>query len=576
MKTRISLLTLALATASVACGQTDVAGERPSVRAGSSEPVAVTPVTSTSADIAPERAAPPVAVPTPPSAVSATEAVSPPATEMAREAKAPSSAARRSGAPPLVVFNRDVVLSADDHRAAVVVIGGSATVAGKVDDAIVAIGGDVKASGPVGDAVVAILGNVALDARAKEAVAIGGGVELGPRAEVRDVVSIGGPIQRDPASRLTGSASELAFFDAMPDFRGLRAWLRHALLLARPLAFHADLLWAWQVAAVILGLYVLVGLLFPRPVTACVETLEQRPGGTVLTTLLAFLLSPVLMVLLTITVIGPIIFLGALLLAGLIGKTAILAWMGRRTLGGLGLGTSWRAALAVLVGGVILALLYAVPVLGMLLWHLTVALGLGLAILTLVRASRATNGGAAAVSPSRPAEVGAGPTVGGHARESTAVPATAPSEPVSGTTLPQSTASEAALALALPSTYPRAGFWVRTMALAIDGLIVMAVASAIFLKGSILLVLLAAYGAVMWKFRGTTVGGIVFGLKVVRLDDRPVDWPTAIVRALASFLSLFAAGLGFLWVIWDAERQAWHDKIAGTVVVRVPRGVSLV
>jgi uncharacterized RDD family membrane protein YckC len=55
-----------------------------------------------------------------------------------------------------------------------------------------------------------------------------------------------------------------------------------------------------------------------------------------------------------------------------------------------------------------------------------------------------------------------------------------------------------------------------------------------------------------------------------------VDWATSIVRALACFLSLFAAGLGFLWIIWDPERQAWHDKIAGTVVVRVPRGVSLV
>ncbi len=114
------------------------------------------------------------------------------------------------------------------------------------------------------------------------------------------------------------------------------------------------------------------------------------------------------------------------------------------------------------------------------------------------------------------------------------------------------------------------------LALAIDALLVMVVSSAVYAEGSLSLVLLAGYGAVMWRFRGTTIGGIVFGIKVVRLDDRPVDWLTAIVRALASFLSLFAAGLGFLWIIWDPERQAWHDKIAGTVVVRMPRGVSLV
>jgi uncharacterized RDD family membrane protein YckC len=34
--------------------------------------------------------------------------------------------------------------------------------------------------------------------------------------------------------------------------------------------------------------------------------------------------------------------------------------------------------------------------------------------------------------------------------------------------------------------------------------------------------------------------------------------------------------LGFFWIIWDAEKQGWHDKIAGTVVVRLPRGMPLV
>jgi uncharacterized RDD family membrane protein YckC len=30
-------------------------------------------------------------------------------------------------------------------------------------------------------------------------------------------------------------------------------------------------------------------------------------------------------------------------------------------------------------------------------------------------------------------------------------------------------------------------------------------------------------------------------------------------------------GLGFLWVMHDPQRQAWHDKVAGTYVVKVPR-----
>jgi uncharacterized RDD family membrane protein YckC len=90
------------------------------------------------------------------------------------------------------------------------------------------------------------------------------------------------------------------------------------------------------------------------------------------------------------------------------------------------------------------------------------------------------------------------------------------------------------------------------------------------------LVVLAVYGAIMWKLRGSTIGGIVFDLQVVRLDGRPIDWETAIVRALSCFLSLVVAGLGFFWIAFDPGRQAWHDKIAGTAVVRVAKGVPLV
>ena len=89
------------------------------------------------------------------------------------------------------------------------------------------------------------------------------------------------------------------------------------------------------------------------------------------------------------------------------------------------------------------------------------------------------------------------------------------------------------------------------------------------------LVALAAYGAIMWKLKGTTIGGIVCNLKIVRLDGRELDWSTAIVRALGCFLSLVVLGLGFMWIAFDPGRQAWHDKIAGTAVVRVPQGVSL-
>ena len=64
--------------------------------------------------------------------------------------------------------------------------------------------------------------------------------------------------------------------------------------------------------------------------------------------------------------------------------------------------------------------------------------------------------------------------------------------------------------------------------------------------------------------------GFCFAQKVARLDGRPVDAPTALVRSLGAAFGTLALGLGYFWAAWDADRQGWHDKISGTVVVRTP------
>jgi uncharacterized RDD family membrane protein YckC len=138
--------------------------------------------------------------------------------------------------------------------------------------------------------------------------------------------------------------------------------------------------------------------------------------------------------------------------------------------------------------------------------------------------------------------------------------------------------------LVTATTLPRAGFWIRIIALVIDVVLVAILAK--FINelfphsfrgpGPGMFVLVAVYGAVMWKLKGTTIGGIIFGLKVVRADGRELDWATAIVRALGCFVSLVIVGFGFIWIAIDDDKQSWHDKIAGTLVVRVPKGASLV
>lgn len=62
---------------------------------------------------------------------------------------------------------------------------------------------------------------------------------------------------------------------------------------------------------------------------------------------------------------------------------------------------------------------------------------------------------------------------------------------------------------------------------------------------------------------------MALGLKVVRTDSKPVDWLTAFMReVVGKTLSTLAFLLGYLWAFFHPERQAWHDLIADTLVVR--------
>jgi uncharacterized RDD family membrane protein YckC len=86
---------------------------------------------------------------------------------------------------------------------------------------------------------------------------------------------------------------------------------------------------------------------------------------------------------------------------------------------------------------------------------------------------------------------------------------------------------------------------------------------------------LLAYHVAFWTWKATTVGGIICNLRVIRTDGAPLRLSDALLRGLASIFSLVCAGLGALWILKDPERQSWHDRIAGTYVVKVPRSYPI-
>lgn len=75
------------------------------------------------------------------------------------------------------------------------------------------------------------------------------------------------------------------------------------------------------------------------------------------------------------------------------------------------------------------------------------------------------------------------------------------------------------------------------------------------------------YALFFWTVTGQTPGKAVMGVRIVRLDGRPMTLWTSIVRALGYSISLSSVGLGFLLALSDDRRQALHDKFAGTCVI---------
>ena len=66
---------------------------------------------------------------------------------------------------------------------------------------------------------------------------------------------------------------------------------------------------------------------------------------------------------------------------------------------------------------------------------------------------------------------------------------------------------------------------------------------------------------------GQTIGKYVMGVRIVRTDGRQMSYIKALVRYLGYFVSLATLGLGFLWVVFDGQRRALHDHMAGTCVI---------
>ncbi|WP_428605762.1 RDD family protein [Sedimenticola sp.] len=76
-----------------------------------------------------------------------------------------------------------------------------------------------------------------------------------------------------------------------------------------------------------------------------------------------------------------------------------------------------------------------------------------------------------------------------------------------------------------------------------------------------------AFFLLFWLKGGQTLGMRSWRLRVVRTDGAPLRWTDAVIRLLSALLSWLPLGLGYLWILVDRDRLAWHDRLSGTRLV---------
>lgn len=120
-----------------------------------------------------------------------------------------------------------------------------------------------------------------------------------------------------------------------------------------------------------------------------------------------------------------------------------------------------------------------------------------------------------------------------------------------------------------------AGFGIRLGAMLIDGVILSVVSW--FLGGLAddwlvgVLIQVLYFGVIQGATGGQTAGKAMVGIRVVLDDGSPLTVGWGLLRSLSEYISAFILCIGYLMVLWTERKQALHDMIVGTVVIRERR-----
>jgi uncharacterized RDD family membrane protein YckC len=137
------------------------------------------------------------------------------------------------------------------------------------------------------------------------------------------------------------------------------------------------------------------------------------------------------------------------------------------------------------------------------------------------------------------------------------------------------------------NSYNYSGIWIRTGASIIDSILILLITEPLIyaiyggsyfdseemilgVPDSLISYVFPFVATILfWIYKSATPGKMVVKLKVV--DAKTGNSPSvqqSIIRYIGYIISALPLFLGFIWVAWDSKKQGWHDKMAGTVVIR--------
>jgi uncharacterized RDD family membrane protein YckC len=484
-------------------------------------------------------------------------------------------------APSALAQNREVVrvgqdftLGAEDAVGDTAVIFGDADIAGRVYGDMVVVFGAVQLA-----STASVDGNL---------VVVGGSGAVSSGAQIRgDLVIVGGAYDAPPGFSPRGGVVVIDPGALGGNVEAIVPWITRGLFWGRPIV--PELGWVWGVVGIIFLVSLALNLVFDRPVRACAGTLVEKPLTALAVGLLVLLLAGPVCLLLAVSIVGlavvPFVFC-ALVLAWILGKVGVARGIGMTLVRQTSRDSQTQAIRSFIIGFAVLCVAYMVPVLGFAAWAMSGVAGLGAATLAVIAGYRRENPDPPAPVPSvtpTAMKTASYPETDGEA----ALPVTAPaagaySPPAAPAPMEMSTekgygpfsTSGAVAAMSDLASFPRAPFHDRLAAFVLDVILVAIARQLLNLyraPDNTIFLLLLAYHIGFWTWKSTTVGGIICQLRVVRVDGTALRFVDALVRGLSSIFSLAVLGIGCLWILKDPERQAWHDKIAGTYVVKVPR-----